>query len=821
MDRLSRLHSILFVLLLMTACGGGSGSGSGSGSDSTSGPAEPLTAVDDTASVDQGSSVNIDVLANDSFGDEGPGDEPLRIASAPSNGSAMVAGDDTIDYTPDSDFSGSDSFQYEITDASGDTASATVEVTVNPVTQLEIDITFPTENANLGNVDSTSVSGHIRTPDGGPVEFSDINFIEVNEALVHPADFAPDLWTLSPLHLTGDTSLEIDALVESRSGARDTVTRSVTHNAIMAGPNAVDLDLANGELVVVDNSNALLTIDIATGERTLLSGRGLGSGRSLSGASDAIVDHANDRLIVVRARGGTNYDAVLFVDRENGDRTVLNRGGGPALDEPVAAALDEDRNRLLVADSSLNAVVAVDLSSGDQSILSDSNNGAGPEFLDPRGIALDLDRGRAVIAARRGVYGVDLTFGDRTVIADDQTGNGPSLGTVIGSVAVDVSTERAFVTSVEGMFSIDMRNGDRSVIIDREADVGTDLASPSGSIVDPTTGRLFVVSNQLLSIVDLDVTSGDYEVVTSGAVGSGPRLLRGGPAAIDASGGRIYAVRGGVFPVLFGVDVATGNREHIPVSSGIGGPRLQTVSDLAVDKARGRLVVADSGLWAILTVDLETGDLRILSDNDNGSGPEFGPGVTPAGIAIDEDGDRAIVTTSSGRLLSVDLITGQRRTISGGATGSGPVLDWASHPVLDAENERVLVYGETDSDGPVLVWISLETGSRQIAAGDSMGTGPSLANPSGVALEAREGYALVATRNRRTLIRVDLPSGERTSLPQQDGGPILEDAGALVMDGENRRAFAICDRLKAVMVVNLAHDGQYEMAVSSLGNEAP
>ncbi|MGK4567251.1 cadherin-like domain-containing protein [Flavobacterium sp. 3HN19-14] len=50
------------------------------------------------------------------------------------NGTPNDPTDDTVTYTPNANFFGSDSFTYTITDASGDTATATVNVTINPDT---------------------------------------------------------------------------------------------------------------------------------------------------------------------------------------------------------------------------------------------------------------------------------------------------------------------------------------------------------------------------------------------------------------------------------------------------------------------------------------------------------------------------------------------------------------------------------------------------------------------------------------------------------------------------------------------------------------
>jgi hypothetical protein len=89
----------------------------------------PPNAVDDTATTEENTPVTIAVLANDSD----PDGNPLTVtgASDPPHGSVVVNPDNTITYTPDSGFTGTDSFTYTISDGNGGTDSATVTVTVN------------------------------------------------------------------------------------------------------------------------------------------------------------------------------------------------------------------------------------------------------------------------------------------------------------------------------------------------------------------------------------------------------------------------------------------------------------------------------------------------------------------------------------------------------------------------------------------------------------------------------------------------------------------------------------------------------------------
>jgi len=97
---------------------------------------DPPTANDDTATTDEDTEVTIDVLANDTD----PDLDPLSVASVTqgANGSVAINADDTVAYTPDADFNGSDSFTYTASDGLGGTDTATVTVTVSPVTDISI-----------------------------------------------------------------------------------------------------------------------------------------------------------------------------------------------------------------------------------------------------------------------------------------------------------------------------------------------------------------------------------------------------------------------------------------------------------------------------------------------------------------------------------------------------------------------------------------------------------------------------------------------------------------------------------------------------------
>ena len=91
---------------------------------------DPPAARDDSADTEENTAVTIDVLSNDSDPDE----DSLSVQSVTQpGGGSVVNGQSQIVYTPRPGFSGIESFTYVVTDGHGETASATVTVTVAAV----------------------------------------------------------------------------------------------------------------------------------------------------------------------------------------------------------------------------------------------------------------------------------------------------------------------------------------------------------------------------------------------------------------------------------------------------------------------------------------------------------------------------------------------------------------------------------------------------------------------------------------------------------------------------------------------------------------
>ena len=132
--------------------------GSG-GSDNT-----PPIAVDESATTNEGTPITIDVLANDADAD---GDSiQLTDFSQPANGTVsrddngtpVDLRDDRLIYTPQEDFTGTDSFTYRILDSNGGTATATVNVIVEEIIRNRIVGTL-SDDVLTGTAENDSIFG--------------------------------------------------------------------------------------------------------------------------------------------------------------------------------------------------------------------------------------------------------------------------------------------------------------------------------------------------------------------------------------------------------------------------------------------------------------------------------------------------------------------------------------------------------------------------------------------------------------------------------------------------------------------------------------
>ena len=195
---------------------------------------DPPVANDDSATTGEDSPVVIPVLGNDSD----PDGDALTVTSVtdPGHGTVVINADGTVTYTPDVDYSGPDSFSYQVCDPNGACDSATVTVDVTPINDP------PVANDDLGSTDEDTpvtipVLGNDTDVDGTVVASTVVVTVDPsNGSVVVNADgsvtYTPDA------DFSGSDVFSYQVCDDD--GACDTATVSVTVNPVNDAPVAVD-----------------------------------------------------------------------------------------------------------------------------------------------------------------------------------------------------------------------------------------------------------------------------------------------------------------------------------------------------------------------------------------------------------------------------------------------------------------------------------------------------------------------------------------------------------------------------------------------------
>jgi CSLREA domain-containing protein len=119
-------------------------------------------AVNDSATTDEDTAEDINVIANDTDVDNTNAQLSVSSFTQPSNGAVTQNADGTLKYTPKTDFNGTDSFTYKAKDASLDSNSAKVTITVRAVNDAPFakDNTYTTDEDTPLTVEAPGLLGN-------------------------------------------------------------------------------------------------------------------------------------------------------------------------------------------------------------------------------------------------------------------------------------------------------------------------------------------------------------------------------------------------------------------------------------------------------------------------------------------------------------------------------------------------------------------------------------------------------------------------------------------------------------------------------------
>ena len=530
--------------------------------------------ANDNATTNEDTTVNVLVLANDTFeGTEaitGTTNGAHGTVAVNNNGTPGISDDDFVVYTPSADFNGTDTFTYTVT-SGGVTETGTVSVSVSAVADIVGDSVTVAEDSGsntlnlLANNSFENAGRSITTVGAATHGTTAIN----NNAT--PGNTADDFVTYSTTEANFFGNDSFTYTVTS-NGTTETATVSVTVTPVNDAPVAADFTftgangaIGNTSLVVNDPTDA--APDPAGPQRTV-------SGDILAGATD--VDTALN-LLTITAETITNASGSLVIQAD-GDFTYLPAAGfsGNAVftytlndDDPLGNATDTANITINVP--ATPRVWYVDpnaASNGDGTSDNPFNTLTQLNGLTGDGSTNDdVDGANDIIF----IYGGTLSAG--ITLEDGQQLIGQSVGLTVSGTALEAASGSnplingaVVLASGNTIDGIDIGNASGFALS------GTSIGTASfnhGSINNTTGGALSVTTGGTLNatFTNFSSSAGTNAVNLVGVNGT----LNLGTGALSNASGTTFNVNGGAASITYNGTITDDVGQLIAVANHTGG----------------------------------------------------------------------------------------------------------------------------------------------------------------------------------------------------------------------------------------------------------
>lgn len=305
-------------------------------------------------------------------------------------------------------------------------------------------------------------------------------------------------------------------IVETDSGdRRPAFDRAVGVGPSLSRPFGVALDGPRRRALVTDTDNKLVSVDLSTGDRTVVSSLEV-EGHVVTHPSEVILD-GRDQVIVA----GWGEDRLVSVDLRNGDATVLEADDA-AVVHVMGLALDPIAHRALLVGywaGEWPTMVSQDLDSGERTVLIDEAIGRAEDLLLLSDVAVEGRTALVTSEYDENLVAVDLDTGARTVVADAETGGGPPLARP-EAVVFDGRSRAVVLGGGARISTVDLSTRVRRIQSDTEAGAGPELARANDLAPGPAAGTVLVTDESLDGLLLVDVDSGERMLISGAADGS-------------------------------------------------------------------------------------------------------------------------------------------------------------------------------------------------------------------------------------------------------------------------------------------------------------
>ncbi|MBL8821071.1 MAG: tandem-95 repeat protein [Planctomycetia bacterium] len=251
---------------------------------------DPPVAVNDTATVDEGGSVIINVASNDTDPENSLDLTSIVIVAQPANGSVTVNNNGTVTYLHNNSNTTTDSFTYTIKDTQGTTSNtATVTITVTPQADDPIAVNDAANVDEGGNV-VINLASNDSDPDGS----LDLTTIIITQQPAHGSIQVNNDGTVTYLHDGSESTTDSFqyTIKDTEGNTSNAATVTVTIAPVNDDPVAV-----NDEATVAEGGNIVIN----------LAGNDTDAENQLDLTSIVIVDQPANGSIVVNNDGTVSY----------------------------------------------------------------------------------------------------------------------------------------------------------------------------------------------------------------------------------------------------------------------------------------------------------------------------------------------------------------------------------------------------------------------------------------------------------------------------------------------------------------------------------
>lgn len=709
-------------------------------------------------------------------------------------------------------------------DAAATAADAAADDPCAPPGAATVDVVFPPPTGAT-SVDTLTIRGH--ADDDGAVAA-----VRVNGALVNTDNGFAD-WQLEVPLQFGDNAFVIET-EDDVGNVRCRAAERAIHRFGVSGwsPYRADIDRTGHRLFVLGyRSEQVVRVDTDTGWFSPITDAGHGAGPALSDPNDIAYDSAQDRVIVLT---GAEPASLVAIDIATGDRTEIagpSVGAGPALDRGRRLTLDAPGQRAWVTTTSPTGAQAmhVDLVTGARTLVASAPANNDHTLAQAHDLAYDPMHQRVIGVLWAGsLIAHDIATGAVSTLSDDSVGSGPSLGytsaVAVGPDAGDlwVHGRSQDVPPEYRVMRVDPTTGDRA-LVSAPSPAPFYLDADSDLVVDDTYDRVLLTSRWSESVIATDRTNGHRSRLAGLAVGRGPALPYGSLVwdVDDAADMDRVLVTGYLDASIATLDVHTGLRSTVFDGTSATGPVFARVTDTVLDKQENRvLAVAREPEQSVFSIDLDTGERRLISGGDVGAGSEL-LGVDniawsraqPDRVIVAGHRPHPIIESEIGIVTAVDVDTGARTLIAENHIGTGWKLQQPVDLALSVDGARALVLDEGGQDEVTpnaLVEIDVTTRERRLVTRWRDHDGPVLEGYDALYWDESGGRAVLVGDERSdgspALIEVNMETGERTSLisshwslPTRLRGPRgfqrhPVDAVMWVLDGSAAESLLAIDR---------------------------